>query len=95
MPSRSCRCRCQIGGRARGRRPTALPTYNDSVKLTGRPFVAALAAAGALVALLRRRRSRRPIGLGGPGPPPAGVREPRRPVQPAGSGAAAVDPTEG
>ena len=66
------------------------------MKLTGRPFVTALAAAGALFALLQRRRNRRAVELGGggTGPPPAGVREPRRPVQPTGSGAAAVDPTE-
>ena len=66
------------------------------MKLTGRPFVTALAAAGALFAVLRRRRNRRAVELGGggSGPPPAGVREPRRPVQPTGSGAAAVDPME-
>jgi hypothetical protein len=66
------------------------------MKLTRRPLVAALAAVGALVTLVRRR-NRRPVELGGGGtsPPPAGVREPRRPVQPTGSGAAAVDPTEG
>jgi hypothetical protein len=65
------------------------------MKLVRRPVVTAFAAVGALFALVRRRRNRRPIELGGgPGPPPAGVREPRRPVQPTGSGAAAVDPTE-
>lgn len=66
------------------------------MKVTGRPLVTALATAGALFALLLRRRNQRAVELGGggTGPPPAGVREPRRPVQPTGSGAAAVDPTE-
>jgi hypothetical protein len=51
--------------------------------------IAALAAVGGVVAATRRRA--RPGGWG-PGPPPAGVREPRGPLHPAGSGSATADP---
>jgi hypothetical protein len=53
--------------------------------------IAALAAVGGVIAAARRRA--RPDG-GRPGPPPAGVREPRRPLHPAGSGSATADPDQ-
>jgi hypothetical protein len=56
--------------------------------------VAAVAAAvvAAVVVFVRRRLGRRPVlpGRGGQGPGPSGVREPRRPLVPAASGAAEV-----
>jgi hypothetical protein len=68
--------------------------YDDAVNTRGRALtVAVLAAVGGLIAVATRRiRSER--GHGGPGPPPSGVREPRRPLHPAGSGPVAAEPTD-
>lgn len=61
---------------------------------SGKLVAAAIVAVGVLLSARRRRRRQRMGWRGGPGPPPSGVREPRRPLQPAGSGAAEADPAE-
>lgn len=58
--------------------------------------VAVLVAIGAVLAVAARRQQETAWGGGsGPAPPPAGVREPRRPLGPTGSGSQAVDPATG